>query len=196
MQGHILHLLYLGKFVVAAKVTANGVNSNSLFCEVETQMRKWLQNITDEEGIVKRPVRVLSIIGILSIALAGAVFLYYHSPENNMWLICIVYRLCGYYCPGCGAGRACYSLLHGRFYQAFRYNPLLCLLLPWFGLYFFICMVQWLIYGRETVSQKIPAWVTYVILIIVVFYGIFRNIEGYPFCLLAPVRVRSFLEIN
>lgn len=144
----------------------------------------------DKKGIMKLQVRVLSIIGIFVIALAGAVFLYYHSPEENMWLICIIYKLSGYYCPGCGAGRACYAILHGRFYQAFCYNPLLCLLLPWFALYFCICMTQWLLYGRETISQRIPAWVAYVILAIVILYGILRNIAVYPFSLLAPMRVR------
>ena len=151
-------------------------------------MEKW--KFIYENGIVKVWVRVLSIIGIFVIALAGAAFLYYHSPEENMWLMCIIYMLSGYYCPGCGAGRVCYSILHGRLYQAFRYNPLLCLLLPWLVLYLCICMIQWLLYGRETISQRIPVWVVYVILAIVILYGILRNIEIYPFSLLAPVRVK------
>ena len=52
-------------------------------------MEKW--KFIYENGIVKVWVRVLSIIGIFVIALAGAAFLYYHSPEENMWLMCIIY---------------------------------------------------------------------------------------------------------
>ena len=41
---------------------------------------------------------------------------------------CAFYRLTGLYCPGCGSGRAVAALLHGRFLDAFRWNPLLFLL--------------------------------------------------------------------
>lgn len=153
-------------------------------------MEKRFRKFVDEEGNIRFAVRVSIVVGILALALAGSVFLYYHSPEEKRWLICITYKLSGYYCPGCGAGRACYSILHGRFYQAFRYNPLLCLLLPWFSLYFGICTWQWLLYGRETVSRRIPVWVTYVILAVVILYGILRNAAIYPFTLLAPVRIQ------
>lgn len=144
------------------------------------QMKKW---------DVKFVIRLFTVFCILLLMLAGSVFLYYHSPEEERWLICVTYKLSGYYCPGCGAGRACYSILHGRFYQAFRYNPLLCILLPWFSLYFGICGGQWLLYGRETVNEHIPVWVPYVILVLVILYGILRNVAIYPFTLLAPVRV-------
>ena len=41
---------------------------------------------------------------------------------------CVFFRLTGLYCPGCGSGRAVSALLHGRFPEAFRWNPLLFLL--------------------------------------------------------------------
>ena len=50
-------------------------------------------------------------------------------------LPCIFYLLTGLYCPGCGAGRACYSILHLRFADALCYNPLMTILLPLIGLY-------------------------------------------------------------
>lgn len=152
-------------------------------------MKKKWGMLFDETGVVKRLVRVIVIIGILLILLAESRFLYYHSPKEKTWLICIIYKLTGYYCPGCGAGRACYSILHGEFYEAFRYNPLLCLLLPWIGLYIGICGIQWLLTGEETLSRRIPFWVTGAILGIVIVYGIVRNIDIYPFTLLAPMRV-------
>lgn len=125
---------------------------------------------------------------LLLLGLAGSLFLYYHSPVEDTWLICIVYKLSGYYCPGCGSGRACYSILHGEFYQAFRFNSLLCILLPWIALYIGICGVQWLLHGKETISRKIPVWIPYAVLAVVILYGIVRNINVYPFTLLAPMR--------
>ncbi len=149
-------------------------------------MKKWFGRYFDGTGVLKLPARIMVFVGIIVIFLAGSCFLYYHNPRENRWLVCIIYGLTGYYCPGCGAGRACYSILHGQFYAAFRYNPLLCILLPWFALYIGVCVIQWLVTGRETVSVKIPMWVAYIILAVVVLYGVLRNIDVYPFTLLAP----------
>ncbi len=152
-------------------------------------MKKYKSYFFDHNGFVKKKIRIVIFVCILLMSLVGSLFLYYHSPEEERWLVCLIYRLSGFYCPGCGSGRACYSILHGRFYQAFRYNPLLCLLLPWFMLYAGICMIQWVIYGRETISRRIPVWIIYTVLLIVVLYGVIRNIDNYPFTLLAPARV-------
>ncbi len=131
----------------------------------------------------------MAVACIFIILLVGSSFLYYHSPEERYWLVCVIYKISGYYCPGCGAGRACYSILHGRLVQAFRYNPLLCILLPWIALYLGACGIQWLLTGKETISRRIPIEFTYVLLAVVILYGIVRNIEVYPFTLLAPMQV-------
>ena len=149
-------------------------------------MREWLY---ESPGIIKKEIRAAVIVLILLILLAGTLFLYYHNPKGELMLACPVYFLTGYYCPGCGAGRACYALLHGQLYQAFRYNPVLIVLLPWLGLYYAACGLQWLIYGRERVSIHIPGWIPKAILLIFVLFGIVRNIEVYPFILLTPATV-------
>lgn len=147
------------------------------------------ERLYESPGIIKKEIRAAVIVLILLILLAGTLFLYYHNPKGELMLACPVYFLTGYYCPGCGAGRACYALLHGQLYQAFRYNPVLIILLPWLGLYYAACGVQWLIYGRERVSIHIPGWIPKLILLIFLLYGIVRNIEAYPFTLLAPTTV-------
>ena len=62
----------------------------------------------------KKSLRILIVAGAAIAALAGAVYLYFHNPHSYP-LPCVFYSLTGFYCPGCGAGRASYSLLHGRF---------------------------------------------------------------------------------
>lgn len=52
----------------------------------------------------------------------------FHNPHKYP-LPCLFHIITGLYCPGCGAGRASYSILHGRFYAAFRYNPMYVILL-------------------------------------------------------------------
>ncbi len=153
-------------------------------------MKKRFAWMYDEAGVVKRPLRIIIFFLASLILLAESRFLYYHNPKESTWLICVIHELTGYYCPGCGSGRASYSILHGQFYEAFRYNPLLCILLPWIGLYTGICLIQWLLKGKETISRKIPIEATYVLLGIVILYGIVRNIDVYPFTLLAPISVK------
>ena len=150
---------------------------------------KYNRNIYEKPGIVKKLIRIAVMLFILLILLAGASFLYYHNPSGGLKLACPSYYFTKYYCPGCGAGRACYALLHGRWYQAFRYNPLLVILLPWLILYYGLCSIQWLIYGKERVSIHIPEWIPMVILLIMLLYGVARNIDIYPFILLAPSAV-------
>ena len=77
----------------------------------------------------KKSLRILIVAGAAIAALAGAVYLYFHNPHSYP-LPCVFYSLTGFYCPGCGAGRASYSLLHGRFLDAFCYNPVMTVLLP------------------------------------------------------------------
>lgn len=150
---------------------------------------KLRQLIFDDREMIKTPLRIGITVCVFVILLAEACFLYYHSPKENEWLVCIFYKITGLYCPGCGSGRASYSILHGQLYQAFRYNPLLVMLLPWLGMYIGVCGIQWLFTGRETVSRHIPIQITYIIMGIVVIYGMLRNIDMYPFVLLAPTRV-------
>ncbi len=142
-----------------------------------------------ENGKVKKSVRIIILIIIFTILLVGATYLYYNRPEDNVWLICIIRELTGYYCPGCGSGRACFALLHGQLYQAFRFNPLLLILLPWLGLYIILYLFQWVLTGEEWISRRIPVWIPYVVLAVLIIYGIVRNIDVYPFVLLAPTKV-------
>lgn len=37
--------------------------------------------------------------------------------------ICLIKRVCGVSCPGCGMTRAIASLLHGRYARAINFNP-------------------------------------------------------------------------
>lgn len=145
--------------------------------------------LLEEPGIVKKKIRILIMMLVLLILLAGSLFLYYHSPKGGLMLACPIQALTGYHCPGCGAGRACYAILHRQWYQAFRYNPLLVILLPWIILYYTICGVQWVVYGRERLSIHIPERIPLIIFIVLIIYGIVRNIEVYPLMLLAPTAV-------
>lgn len=68
--------------------------------------------------------------------------------------------------------RAIKSLITFDFYQAIRYNVLI-IILP--------LLIYSLLFDKK---NKIPNWIWYLLLIIVILYGILRNIEIFNF--LAP----------
>lgn len=140
-------------------------------------------------GVIKLKYRIMIIVLLIITVFAGVIFLYTLGFGKGVPLACPIYECTGLYCPGCGAGRACYSILHGQFYRAFRFNPLMVILLPWIVIYYLICIMQWLIRGKETFSGKISWKIPAFILGIVLLYGIIRNIHVYPFTLLAPTSV-------
>ena len=132
-----------------------------------------------------RKMRAALVLCAGAAALCGAVYLYFHDPYSHP-IPCTFYLLTGLYCPGCGAGRACYSILHLRFADAFCYNPLMTILLPLIGLYIAVRAADWIITGGNHIDGKISAKALLWLLILIMIYGGLRNIPVFPFTLLAP----------
>lgn len=84
---------------------------------------------------------------------------------------CPIYKFTHFYCPGCGITRMLFSLIQLDFYQSFRYNPLVFILLV---IYLISKLVE-VILKRKIILKP---YVTYILLVIVIIYGIIRNIPG------------------
>lgn len=140
----------------------------------------------------KRSVRAALLLGAAAVFAAGALYLYFHDPYQYP-LPCIIKLLTGMYCPGCGAGRACFSILHGKFFDAFCYNPLLVILLPFAGGYIAARGIDWAVTGGNHIDGKISIKLLLAVLIIILVYGILRNIPVFPFSLLAPGGIKQIL---
>ena len=102
----------------------------------------------------KRSARIIAVLTGAVIAVAAAGYLFFHNPHQYP-LPCLFHIITGLYCPGCGAGRASYSILHGRFYMAFRYNPMYVTLLPFLGMYIVARLIDWVLTGGNHVDHKI-----------------------------------------
>lgn len=134
---------------------------------------------------MSRAARMAVLLGAGLLAAGGAAYLYSHDPVVYP-MPCAVHLLTGLYCPGCGAGRACYALLHGDFLEAFSYNPLMVILIPFIGLYVAVRGLDWAVTGGNHVDGKISVKLLVAVLILILIYGIMRNIPVQPFSLLAP----------
>ena len=106
---------------------------------------------------------------------------------NNIKIPCVVNSIFGIYCPGCGITRMFISIVKLDFYQAFRYNPMVFLLLPFF-IFYGILEVRAIIYKKDNILNNTKFKFIWIILIvIVILFGILRNIEMFNF--LAPTKI-------
>lgn len=137
-----------------------------------------------------RTIRIVILLCAGLLAGTGAVYLYFHDPKIYP-IPCAVHLLTGLYCPGCGAGRACFALLHGDIVEAFCYNPLMVILIPFLGLYIAARGIDWAITGGNHVDGRISVRFLIAVLVLIMIYGILRNIPVQPFSLLAPGGLRE-----
>ncbi len=100
---------------------------------------------------------------------------------------CMIYETTGLYCPGCGITRSIIALIHLDLYQSFRYNPLIFILYPVLIPYIiyegYICLFN----KDDKITKKIPNKAIYLLLIIIIVYGILRNIDYFDY--LKPTKI-------
>ena len=122
--------------------------------------------------------RVLLIrIAVLSAIFVAAWFWTWEGPG-----LCMFHRLTGLDCPGCGMTRAFHQLSHGNLDEAMEFNLLSPFLFGTFLLVLLHDVVQ-LVTGWH-LKIEMPKWLVvgggYGLLVIVVAYGILRNVTSIP----------------
>lgn len=116
-------------------------------------------------------------IFLIAIFFGGLWFYYNHNPQSNSFFLKCPFKLVtGYDCPGCDSQRALHALLHGDISQAFSFNPLFILAIPyvfvgilfeWFGLKFKYLKIRKLLFGTTAI---------YFLTAVIIFLFVFRNI--------------------
>jgi hypothetical protein len=127
---------------------------------------------------------------ILMIAAAVPVMalLYFFEDVRyaNFFPRCPLFGLTGLLCPGCGSQRAISSLLHGDLIAAVNYNMLLVMSLPLLG-YSASVSIRNVFRGEQAIQQIFYSPVfAKIVFVVVVLFGVVRNIPVYPFTILAP----------
>ena len=135
-------------------------------------------------SILKRPKVRFFLIAFFF--LISSIVLFRHNPAGSIvFPPCPFHALTGLYCPGCGSLRAVHQLFHGNLGSAFGLNPLMIIVLPFMG-YSFVSYGM-ITFGKQSLTiMPAPAYLGWLMLIVIVLYGILRNIPYYPFYLLAP----------
>lgn len=130
--------------------------------------------------MIKRALTVFAIFALLS--------LYAYAAYKGIFGVpCYFYELTHLYCPGCGASRMFLYIFQFKFARAFRMNPLLFAALPFLAVYLAVAMYYYIIEKQNPIDKKIPKWLPYLIVAVVIIYGILRNIPMLSF--LAPTEL-------
>ncbi len=118
--------------------------------------------------------------------LAGAAGVWYFDPKTaGFFPVCPLYSLTGFACPGCGLTRGFHALFHGDVLGALDYN----LMLPFFALlvgFAFLSLIYFSVKGRKVPVNLLHPKALWVFLILLVGFGVLRNLPFYPFTILFP----------
>jgi len=129
---------------------------------------------TEKNRKITKNRKIMSLIFILGGLLILFVLFLLDPSEYYYYPPCVFKELTGYNCPGCGGMRSLHLLLHGNFLEAFRYNFLIILLTP-FILYWIIYEI-FLLFDKRLPVPKSPLIITIVFLLIMLLFGILRNL--------------------
>lgn len=110
-------------------------------------------------------ILVISIIFILYLGINIIDKIGYKCPFKYLFNI---------YCAGCGTTRMMKEIFKLNFYKAFRYNPLMFILLI-IGIIYFIYVCICYIKNIKIIKPKLKHF--YILIIILIMYTILRNIS-------------------
>ena len=106
-------------------------------------------------------------------------------PSELAFPSCPLHWATGLHCPGCGSLRAAHFLLQGEWQAALQHNLLAVLMIP---------VVAWLLLGEAVTAfgRRFPFRThlsgrsTWLLLVLILLFGVTRNLPAQPFSLLAP----------
>ena len=139
-----------------------------------------------DKETMKREIRARFIIWILVFGFIASLIVIIICSQYfyGVGIKCIFHEMFGWYCPGCGGTRMAVEVLHGRFYQAFRYNMYVFLTLPFIAMMFIWQSYQFIRYNHIIVNiDKILLWYTFGMCV----FTVLRNTEAFSW--MAPIIV-------
>ena len=136
-------------------------------------------------SVVPRRLAPICCGGAL-VAAAGVIATHNPSAAGSRYPGCVFHQMTGLWCPGCGLTRGTYQLLHGHLGAALGYNiftplALAAIVVAWFS---------WLRVSWGAAPIHVPSPVTRLATIalpvLIVGYGVLRNLPVAPLRALAP----------
>jgi len=138
-----------------------------------------------EFRIVTPSERLLAAGGVIAVVGGASVVWYFEPTTAGFFPACPLYTTTGFACPGCGMTRGFHALFHGDLITALDYNALIPLIIVFFG-YLILSMIMVAVRGRGLGLGKWGLTFIWVTLVVLLTFGIIRNLPFYPFTILFP----------
>jgi len=119
----------------------------------------------------------VGLLGFVAVGLAAVVYCF-NPATSGIYPVCQFHQWTGLNCPGCGATRGLYALLHGQVRVALRDNALLVA-----GLVFILGRGGWWLTRGAAAGSKVffPGSWCWALLVVVLVFGVLRNLPGFDF---------------
>ena len=119
--------------------------------------------------------RIFIVLVAAVFVTAAAISLYIIDPSESVLAPkCLFYILTGLKCPGCGSQRALHALLHLNIGEAFRYNAMLVVAVPFLLFYAAAVILRKRIPSLSLAVQSRPVILS--VLALVIGWWVARNI--------------------
>jgi hypothetical protein len=139
------------------------------------------------QHIPARPMveRLSAAAGVIAMAGGSATVWAFDPTQTHLFPVCPLLALTGFACPGCGLTRAFHALFHGNIVTALDFNALIPIWAVVFG-YLFVSLVLTATRGRGLPWRFIRPWMLFGLLVVMLTFGVLRNMPYYPFNILFP----------
>ena len=116
------------------------------------------------------------VMALVALVLLAFGFIYFAMDPSSSSLFpqCVFLSLSGYKCPGCGSQRAIHALLHGHVVEAFKFNALLLISIPWLAFCLFAETQR--VRNPRLYVRLNPPLLMWLFLALVVIWWVLRNI--------------------
>ena len=132
-------------------------------------------------------VRLTKLSILIAVILLSLLYFFYPATVYHFYPGCALYKITGYYCPACGSQRAFSELLHGHLQLAARDNFLFVAAIFFLIIFFFKNSYNILSKREFNIRQKPSDLFLWMVLVLILVFGIVRNIPFEPFSYLAPI---------
>ena len=128
--------------------------------------------------------RAFALVSAAAAIFASVVVRQIDPSGTNIFPVCPFHAMTGLNCPGCGATRGMHALLNGDILGALHFNALLLVFVP-LMIYGIAALALYGIRGRGLPAPRFAEQGTWGFLVLVIAFGVLRNLPFYPFSLLA-----------
>lgn len=124
--------------------------------------------------------RKRTIIFLVFLLALICVYYFFDPVKCSFFLKCPLKTITGYECAGCGAQRSLHCLLHLRFLEAFKYNPLFVIFISFLVFVFIANFLRRKDNGRVRLNNYIFNKKNIILILIIVFvFSLLRNSDYY-----------------